>query len=263
MWPVKFNKLRTVYTITGKTDGFGAQYLAIMSGIAICKYKNYDYLHTPIKKLEHNENVDDMNKFIGIKNIKNTDNTKNNKNNRVVLIKNEICFEVMFSQNPSIYYRQDVIDVIKNFYYSNSKPIIEDIDIAIHIRRGDVYKNSKMGPLLVRETKGWRGNIDRFIDDKFYIDIIDKLLIKYPTYIIHIYSEGKVEDFSIKEDSRIKFHLNENLVTTYHSFVRAKVLVMARSCLSYSAGILNENEVYYMDFWHKKLDHWINIKDLN
>ena len=55
MWPVKFNKLRTVYTITGKTDGFGAQYLAIMSGIAICKYKNYDYLHTPIKKLEHNE----------------------------------------------------------------------------------------------------------------------------------------------------------------------------------------------------------------
>jgi hypothetical protein len=38
---------------------------------------------------------------------------------------------------------------------------------------------------------------------------------------------------------------------------------MARSSLSYSAGILNENKVYYMDFWHKKLDNWINIKDLN
>lgn len=40
------------------------------------------------------------------------------------------------------------------------------------------------------------------------------------------------------------------------------MLLYLRS-LSYSAGILNENKVYYMDFWHKKLDHWINIKDLN
>ena len=38
-----------IYTITGKTDGFGAQYHAIMSGIAICTYKKYTYLHTPIK----------------------------------------------------------------------------------------------------------------------------------------------------------------------------------------------------------------------
>ena len=34
--------MQKVYTITGKTDGFGAQYHAIMSGIAICKYKNYE-----------------------------------------------------------------------------------------------------------------------------------------------------------------------------------------------------------------------------
>lgn len=41
------------YTISGKNDGFGAQYLAIMSGIAFCKYKNYKYVHTNIKYLEH------------------------------------------------------------------------------------------------------------------------------------------------------------------------------------------------------------------
>ena len=37
------------YTISGKKDGFGAQYLAIMSGIAYCKYKNYVSL--PLKWL--------------------------------------------------------------------------------------------------------------------------------------------------------------------------------------------------------------------
>ena len=35
------------YTIVGKTDGFGAQYQAILSGIAYCKFKNYIYIHTP------------------------------------------------------------------------------------------------------------------------------------------------------------------------------------------------------------------------
>ena len=54
------------YTISGKNDGFGAQYLAIMSGIAFCKYKNYKYVHTNIKYLEHSLNVDLINKFIGI-----------------------------------------------------------------------------------------------------------------------------------------------------------------------------------------------------
>ena len=235
--------MKKVYTITGKTDGFGAQYQAIMSGIAICKYKNYEYLHTPIKKLAHVEIIDKLNEFIGI---------KSEKNNKPIDIKEEFSYEVHTSKNPSIYYTKEVIDIIRNYYYSTEKPSIDNIDIAIHIRRGDVVKNT-FGP----------GKIDRFTDENFYKEIIKKLLAKYPNYIIHIYSQGKVEDFSIKEHSRLRFHLNEDLITTFHSLVKAKIFIMAKSSLSYSAGILNENKVYYMDFWHKKLDHWINIKDLN
>ncbi len=235
-----------IYTITGKTDGFGAQYHAIMSGIAICTYKKYTYLHTPIKTLAHVKTIgelNELNEFIGINSI---------KKSKPIDIKEEFSFEVHTSKNPSIYYTKEVVDIIRNYYYSTGKPSLDNIDIAIHIRRGDVVKNT-FGP----------GKIDRFIDNNFYKEVINKLLTNYPNYIIHIYSEGKVEDFSIKEHSRIKFHLNENLITTYHSLVKAKVLIMARSSLSYSAGILNENKVYYMDFWHKKLDNWINIKHLN
>ena len=235
--------MQKVYTITGKTDGFGAQYHAIMSGIAICKYKNYEYLHTPIKKLAHVEIIDKLNEFIGI---------KSEKNNKAIDIKEQFSKEVHTSKNPSIYYTKEVIDIIRNYYYSTDKPSIENIDIAIHIRRGDVIKNT-FGP----------GKIDRFTDDNFYTEIINKLLIKYPTYIINIYSEGKVEDFSIKGHDRLRFHLNRDLITTYHSLVKAKVLIMAKSSLSYSAGILNENKIYYIDFWHKKLDDWIHINNLN
>lgn len=237
--------MQKVYTITGKTDGFGAQYHAIMSGIAICKYKNYIYLHTPMKEVAHVKTLDklNLNKFIGI---------KSEKNNKAIDIKEEFSYEVHTSKNPSIYYTKEVINQIRNYYYSTDKPGIDNIDIAIHIRRGDVVKNT-VGP----------AKIDRFTDDNFYKEVIKKLLAKYPNYIIHIYSEGKVKDFSIKEHSRIRFHLNEDLIATFHSLVKAKVLIMAKSSLSYSAGILNENKVYYIEWWHKKLDHWINIKYLN
>ena len=41
------------YTIEGKIDGFGAQYNAIMSGIAYCEYMNYQYEHTPFRRIDY------------------------------------------------------------------------------------------------------------------------------------------------------------------------------------------------------------------
>jgi GH25 family lysozyme M1 (1,4-beta-N-acetylmuramidase) len=55
------------YTITGKCDGFGAQYQSILSGIALCKAENYIYVHTPMKTIEHGVDVNKANEFIGIK----------------------------------------------------------------------------------------------------------------------------------------------------------------------------------------------------
>ena len=51
-------------TIKGKCDGFGAQYQAIMSGIAYCNYMNYTYIHTPLQKIAHNGNPAKLNEFI-------------------------------------------------------------------------------------------------------------------------------------------------------------------------------------------------------
>ena len=59
------------YTIKNRNDGFGAQYQAFMSGIAYCKYKNYKYIHNPIKFLANNENIKSLNNFIGIPSMKN------------------------------------------------------------------------------------------------------------------------------------------------------------------------------------------------
>lgn len=233
----------TYYTIKGKNDGFGAQYQAILSGISYCNYENYIYIHTEFTEIGHNVDVTKANQFIGI-------------SNRVVMPSNckllefPYVYKVHFCERPSIYYTDKVIEYVRNCYFSTEKPLIGDIDIAIHIRRGDVKNNTNDG-------------YDRYVDNTFYTEIIKKLKAKYPTYTITVFSEGKYEDFKELGLEENCFKLNTDIFETFHSLVCAKVLIQACSSLSYCAGMINKNTVYHLDtFWHKKLDHWLKLSSL-
>ena len=231
---------KTNYTITGKNDGFGAQYQAIMSGIAYCRFKNYNYIHTPFKEIQHNGDIKSLNNFIGIPNLR-------SKNDINIDITEHYSGEVHRSSNPSKYYTNDTIALLRNYYYTTSKPVIEKVDIAIHIRRGDVNMNTPK----------------RYTSNSYYNKIIKFLNYKYPTYNIVIFSEGNIEDFNELNGKNLLFKLNKSIEETFHSFVSAKILVTAKSSFSYSAAILNTNEIYYIDFWHKPLKNWKIISDLS
>jgi len=221
---------KKTYSIHGKTDGFGAQYQAMLSGIAWAAYKNYNYVHVPFSVMEHNQNINELNKFIGIP------YSINNKSNIV----EPYSATVHWSNNPDKYYTPNVIQKIRDFYYSTDKPKIKNNDyIAIHIRRGDVTKKSP----------------SRYTDIKYYEKIIKFLKEKYPNKKIKIFSQGNKNDFKELANSCI-LELNKDLQYTFHSMVVAKVLVTAKSTLSYSAALLNKNTIYYINFSHKPLKSW-------
>jgi len=238
------------YTIVGKTDGFGAQYQAILSGIAYCKFKNYIYIHTPFLKMEHDVNINKLNIFIGINNNL-LINNETHLLKKVKIIKEDFSKEVHYSKNPSIYYTPEILKIIRQYYFSTDKPKIENIDIAIHIRRGDVSAK----------------DVYRYTDNSTYINIINQLKIKYPFYTITIFSEGNYEDFKEFEIEEKYLKLNTCICETFHSLVSSKVLIMAKSSFSYCAGLLNENIIYYSTIYHDNLyinplDHWLNIDSL-
>lgn len=231
-------KKKINYTITGKIDGFGSQYQAIMSGIAYCKFRNFNYIHTPFKQIKHNGDIKSLNNFIGIP-------ITNYKNN--IDITEKYSREVSFSSNPSKYYTNDLISLLRSYYYNTHKPVIEKVDIAIHIRRGDV--DMKTYP-------------ERYISNSSYNKIIKFLNYKYPTYNIFIFSEGSINNFNDIKGKNLSFKLNESIEETFHSFVSAKILVTAKSTFSYSAAILNSNKIYYINFRRRRLKHWTNISSL-
>ena len=236
----EFNNI--YYTKSEQFDGFGAQYQGIMSIIAFCKFNNYIYIHTPFTRIGHNVDINKLNHFIGINNnILINNNLMPSENENIIKIPH--IKEIHYHKNPSIYYTNIVIKNLKDFYYCTEKPNIDNIEIAIHIRRGDVNP----------------GLANRYTNDELYKKLIPILKTEYPGKKITIVSQGKAEDFKDLGLEQDELMLNTDFYETFHNLVCAKVLVVANSSYSYSAGLLNPNTVYCTDFWHKPLDHWKSI----
>ena len=222
-----------------RTDGFGAQFHSMMAVIAYCDYYGYTYAHNPLFNIDHSVDHDMMNDFIGMKGV-----TLLKDIPKDAQVKHILCpDEVHDSKTPHKYYTASVIDKIRAYYRTGTKPKEPQIDVAIHIRRGDVDKH----------------NHKRYTDNAIYKKIIHAL---QSSHHITVFSEGTYDDFRELGLPEENFRLGTDVRSTFHSLVTAKVLICSKSSFSYAAAILNENTVYYEDFWHAKLDNWHNINEL-
>ena len=268
------------YTIRGKTDGFGCQYNAILSGLAFCEHDpDYNYVHTPLRNVSHGwrdkQKVAELNEFIGIP------DGREGKEIHKSQIRNKT---VGRDHQPSNWYDDKTLEKIRNYYWSTPKPPPCKQDIVIHIRRGDTNSPERLAMYEGRDPNGWDAK-RRYDKNEFYNDKIPKILSMYPeTHTIAIHTEthlgckdGPMDEFisimdgwpqSLKD--RITWKIAEewkadqkySLLVAFHEMVTAKVFIQSRSGLSYVAGILNKNEVWFSS---KKgsgkgqrypLDHW-------
>ena len=154
-------------------------------------------------------------------------------------------------------------------YYTSSSCSLqqvndETVNVAIHIRRGDVAKGTK---IVMQE---------RFLSNEYFYRIIKHIATQYlhnhnSSLNFHIFSEGSLKkDFPelqwvdqkhhlVKHrnggevtGNRLYVHLNGDPLVAFHHLVEADVLVMSKSCFSYVAGLLNPNSVkWYTPFWIK------------
>jgi hypothetical protein len=249
-------------TIRGKTDGFGCQWNAKLSGMAVCYNSGgrLRYVHSPFTTVSHcwngREEVEAINKFVGV------------PDNRVGR-KIHICqrFNNKVFGNPAAYYTDHVLNIIRSHYWSTEKPDPSDCEIVVHIRRGDVQPH-RGGDRRQRHMK-----------NRWYNHVLPRVVAKYPShYKMAIYSEGKFEEFApiienwpIDLIDRTEFRLADpnlsfqefDMLTAYHHFVTAKVFIMSKSGLSYTAGIFNESsDIYFVGSRARgqrlPLRHWIN-----
>lgn len=129
----------------------------------------------------------------------------------------------------------------------------DKINIAIHIRRGDLLPGRQFSDLS-----------SRMLPDSWYIEILDTILsTAQQAAVIHIYSEGRDGQyhseqgipFSWKERYKntpheVYEHIDSDFLSTFHHLIHADILIGSKSGMSHLAGMLNEHIKIMPKMWH-------------
>jgi len=133
-------------------------------------------------------------------------------------------------------------------------------DIAIHIRRGDIWESFQAG------DQRWEESI-RFMSEDYYVDLIQRLQslssVSSKPIRLHIFSDGQPTDFpqftfvskreaylelaSGDRIENIQFHLSQNSFDALYHLAKAPVLVPSKSSFSFLAVLLGKSYVFYDD----------------
>jgi hypothetical protein len=243
------NKEKIYITSKPRSDGFGAQYQNIIYDILYAEANNYNYVYTPIQHIEHNYNNDEkyIEQIENIMNVKNT-YTKPDNNVQVDIINGRMSYNFIES-DINKYINNDTMKPIRELFWQNkNKNFFNNgkTNIAVHIRRLNQHDS---------RTEGTD------IPDEYYKTIMNSIREIYnnTNLLFHIYSQGNSENFESFKNEDVVLHLDENLSDTFTGMVAADILVTSKSSLSYVAALLNENQVFYLEFWHPQLSHWLKF----
>lgn len=134
----------------------------------------------------------------------------------------------------------------------------DDVNIAVHIRRGDItISQENQNPKLTM----------RWLDNNYYVNILEKTvgILQERNYRIFIFSQGNEEDFKeFRQFENIVFCLDMSAMDSFLHMVRADILVTSKSSFSYKPALLADGlRICPRNFWHDYPDapEWILVDD--
>ena len=239
------------FTSEERVDGFGSQFQTLMHMIYYAAANNAEYIHIPIKTIEHNyandpSYVESMEEIMCVWLFKKI-NEIDSPMPTIRHISNEECrnyfqhsVDTAMTHSSLSSYKSVFLETINKNHYSSNK-----FNIALHIRRGDVQSTNS--------------NKERYTSNEFYLEKMKYLSETYADKDIqfHIYSEGSVEEFECFQSENTVLHLNEDVKMTFIGLITSNVLVQSKSSFSYVAGLLTKGIVYHIPFWHPPMSEWI------
>jgi hypothetical protein len=268
---------RVYITCGGKTDGAGAQALAMLSVQLFAQACGFQYIHTPFTLIEHNHFNDpnwenewesffnlglgeisfhqiDWTQFevVRLSDIAGIPCSPHQKT--IYTIHHAHDYANLF---PNAY--QKITNAISARYVANSKQRYsiykyDKLNIALHIRRGDIGKSGNAS--------------NRYTSNTSVIQMVQNLIenlringVTENTIVFHVFSQGDANDFSdILEEFRnleMYFHLDSSPFESFNGLVESDILVMSKSTFSYLAALLCGGVKIYDNFYHPPLKNWV------
>jgi hypothetical protein len=266
-----FFKLNTECILTCKrSDGGGAQIHGRFSVLAFANYFKIEFRNTPIVNAHFGNARDwdtrdeswdlkwnsliafqNLNKkeLVGRKIIKSSTTTILWKVILKLILTAKIKEKYIFELESAHGFTDLKPEIIKNTQgiFRNMLvpvPVKSDENIVIHLRRGsDTTAN------------------ERYEKDETLFTWLLNLLDQYPNDLIRIYTNEFFELPVPFQNLVIVDYQTEPFEAISH-MANCKVLVIAKSSMSYVAALMNKGIVYCPYFWHPKMKSWDHISKL-
>lgn len=257
----------------GLHDGGGAQILRQLSTIAFSKAFGFSYIHTPLSEVEHNDNkdpewtdkwenffqlstfsdaqVDEKVEFKQFQNpidlIPTLINNDRDKTNQFYQVSD--CHSYL-NRNISLY--EHIKSKLRQNYDNTDRPrnLLYDEDIlnvAIHVRRGDIQENSYTG---------------RFTSAEKLKKVIQQIeaVIGSNKYKISIFCKEKQSDLEKLESKHIQTIYHLDIFDVLDHLIHADLLVTSKSTVSYIPALINKGIIIYEPYSHQPLKSWLDME---
>jgi len=138
--------------------------------------------------------------------------------------------------------------------------LLEDgkVNVAIHIRRGDIMAMMKAG------VGSWR---ERYVDLDYFVDLAKEVeaLCGRNRVCFNIFSQGDLADFQVFDClSNVHYRLDYDVFASFHNLVMADVLIGSPSSFSYLPSLFSDGvKIFRSPFWHDLPDEpeWVRFED--
>ena len=251
-----------MYCTTGRrADGFGAHFQNIIVDILYTyNVTKNQYVFPNISGFEHNyaNESDFADRLVRYMNLREHFSLKSGSDTSVNIHQYSVSNYTYVENNLTQLLASPTMDLIKSLFYADKNTPFDTMyyNVAVHIRRDNKCDSRFSG----------------ITSDEYYLNVMkyiranhgaDKKPIRF-----HIYSQcnDQASETSCKEkfmNKDTEFHINGDVLPTFHGMVFADALVTSASSYSYCAAFLCNGVIYYKKFWHKPADNWIVADDIS
>lgn len=250
------------YTTQPRTDGFGAHFQNIIVDILYTyNATTHQYVLPNIASFEHNYTNDPgfTTRLVRYMNLRDHFSMPSGVADTIHHYSSIVSNYPYVENNLTRLLASPTMNLIKSMFYADKTTPFDTTyyNVAVHVRRHNKEDSRIDGTNTPAE---------------YYLNVMKYIRANHANtekpLRFHIYSQCKdrSDEMKFKEkfmNTDTEFHLNGDVLPTFHGMVFADTLVTSASSYSYCAAFLCNGVIYYKKFWHKPADNWIVADDIS